>query len=266
MPEAKHYTAAAEPKGAYALPAEFDGTVAQGALYHAVRAFRNNQRQGNAYTKTRAEVSGGNQKPWKQKGTGRARQGSTRAVQWVGGGVAHGPRPRSYTTPLNRKVRQLARRSAFNQRAAEGAIHVIEDLTFETPKTQLLHGLLDKLGLREHNVLVLTAGHKPNVYLSGRNLDGVAVQRYEDAAAYDVLWARALVIEESALGGHHVDGSEAKAKKATTRQKRVTKASGKVAKRAATKATKATKKSAKTTKATKQVAKKATKSSKKKGR
>ena len=272
MLEAKHFSAQAEPKGAYALPVEFDGRVAQGALWHAVRAFRNNQRQGTASTKTRAEVSGGGRKPWKQKGTGRARQGSTRAVQWVGGGIAHGPRPRKYTTPLNKKVKQLARRSALNQRAADGAIHVIEALDFAVPKTRDLSALLTKLGVTDRNVLLLTAGHKPNVHLSGRNLPGVHVLRYEEATAYDVLWAGAVVIEERALGGHHVDGSEAAARKASPRQRRVTKAEAKTAKAATRAPRKVPKKVAKTTtrkttkKTTKKVPKKATKSSKKKGR
>jgi large subunit ribosomal protein L4 len=264
MLEAKHYSAQAEPKGAYALPAEYDGRVSEGALWHAVRAFQNNQRQGTASTKTRAEVSGGGRKPWRQKGTGRARQGSTRAVQWVGGGVAHGPRPRSYTTPLNRKVRQLARRSALNQRAAEGAIHVIETLDFAAPKTRDMAALLGKLGLPAGNVLVLTAEHNANAHLSGRNLPGVAVRRYDEAAAYEILWAGAIVVEEQALGGHHVEGSEAAARKkskTTTRQKRVAKASAKAPK-AAKKVARKKKTTAKKATTRKKTAKK---SSKKKG-
>ena len=177
MLEARHYAADATAKGNYALPAEFDGVVNEGALYHAVRAYRNNQRQGNASTKTKAEVSGGNRKPWRQKGTGRARQGSIRAPQWAGGGVVFGPRPRSYRTDLPRKVRQVARRSALNARARDGAVLVVEPLDFEAPKTQRLVALLEGMGVAGQRVLILTAEHRPQVYLSGRNVPGVHVMR-----------------------------------------------------------------------------------------
>lgn len=201
MPEAQFYAANAKHKGAYTLPAAFDGVVKEGALYHAVRAFRNNQRQGTHATKTKAEVSGGNQKPWRQKGTGRARQGSIRSPNWVGGGIAFGPQPRRYRTELPRKVRQLARQSALNARAAAGAIHVLEAFTFSAPKTRQLADLLAALKLTGRQVLVLTAETNSNLYLSGRNIPDVRVMRYRDAAAYDILWADALVVEQAALGG-----------------------------------------------------------------
>jgi large subunit ribosomal protein L4 len=201
MLEAQFYAANAKAKGAYTLPAEFDGVVKEGALYHAVRAHRNNQRQGTHATKTRAEVSGGSRKPWRQKGTGRARQGSTRAPNWVGGGIAFGPQPRSYRTDLPRKVRRLARQSALNARAAVGAIHVLEEFTFSAPRTRQLAELLGALQLTGRNVLLLTAETNTHLYLSGRNIPGVRVMRYQDAAAYDVLWADALVVEQAALGG-----------------------------------------------------------------
>jgi len=203
MIEAPHYTAAGarRPTG-FALPAEyFDGTVNEPVLHQAVRAFLNNQRQGTAQTKTRSFVSGGNQKPWKQKGTGRARQGSTRAPHWRGGGIVFGPQPRDYSTGLPRKVRQLARRSALNARARETGLHVIERLAFPAPRTKQLAELLAKLGVDDRKVLVLTATHNPNAYLSGRNLPDVQVMRWADASAYDVLWAEALVVEEGAITG-----------------------------------------------------------------
>jgi large subunit ribosomal protein L4 len=201
MLEAQLYTATAQRKGRYVLPPEFDGVVREGPLYYAVRAYLGNQRQGTHAAKTRAEVSGGNQKPWRQKGTGRARQGSTRAPHWVGGGIVFGPKPRSYRTALPRKVRRLARRSALNARAAAGAIHVVEGFDFPSPKTRQLAELLAGLGLADRTVLVLTAEHHPNLYLSGRNLPGVHVMRYRDATAYDLLWAQALVIEQAAIAG-----------------------------------------------------------------
>ena len=214
MLEAQLYTAAAEPKGSYALPAEYDGTVNETVLYQAVRAFQNHQRQGTASTKTRAEVSGGSRKPWRQKGTGRARQGTIRAAQWRGGGVVFGPRPRSYRTGLPRKVKRLARQSALNARASEGALYVIEQLDFERPKTKQMLELLAKMGLKEQKVLVLTSGSRSNVYLSGRNLQDVYIMPYADASAYEVLWSDAVIVEEAAIGGHDVEGAAPKAKKA----------------------------------------------------
>ena len=224
MIEAPHYTAAgARRDGGFALPAEyFDGTVNEPVLFDSVRAYRNNQRQGTHATKTRSFVSGGNQKPWKQKGTGRARQGSTRAPHWRGGGIVFGPQPRDYTTELPRKVRQLARRSALNARAREGALHVIERLSFSAPKTAQLVALIDTLGLAGRKVLVLTAGHNQAAYLSGRNLPSAQVLPYTEVSAYEVLWSDAVVVEEGALTGVMPEsvaaesGTEAAPKKSRT--------------------------------------------------
>ena len=132
MIEAQYYTSAgAKRDAAFSLPADyFDGTVNEPVLHQAVKVYLNNQRQGTAKTKTRSFVSGGNQKPWKQKGTGRARQGSTRAPHWRGGGIVFGPIPRDYRTDIPRKVKQLARKSALNARAREGALHVVERFAF----------------------------------------------------------------------------------------------------------------------------------------
>ena len=203
MIEAPHYSSAGAKRDAnFALPAEyFDGTVNEPVLHQAVKVYLNNQRQGTHMTKSRSFVSGGNQKPWKQKGTGRARQGSIRAPHWRGGGVVFGPTPRDYRTDIPRKVRQLARRSALNARAREGALHVVERLAFRTPKTAQLSGLLGSLGLAGRKALVLTAGHNANAYLSGRNLPTVEVMAYPEASAYDILWSDAVVVEEGALTG-----------------------------------------------------------------
>jgi large subunit ribosomal protein L4 len=203
MIEAPHYTAAGAKRGTnFSLPEEyFDGTVNEPVLHQAVKVFLNNQRQGTHKTKSRSFVSGGNQKPWKQKGTGRARQGSIRAPHWRGGGVVFGPTPRDYRTEIPRKVRQLARKSALNARAREGAVHVIERLVFRGPKTAQMAGLLGSLGLDGRKALVLTAGHNANAYLSGRNLPTVEVMAYPEASAYDILWSDAVVVEEGALTG-----------------------------------------------------------------
>jgi large subunit ribosomal protein L4 len=203
MIEAPHYSAEGAKRGTnFSLPEEyFDGTVNEPVLHQAVKAYLNNQRQGTHQTKSRSFVSGGNQKPWKQKGTGRARQGSIRAPHWRGGGVVFGPTPRDYRTEIPRKVRQLARKSALNARAREGAVHVIERLAFRAPKTAQLASLLGSLGLDGRKALVLTAGHNPNAYLSGRNLPSVEVMAYPEASAYDILWSEAVIVEEGALTG-----------------------------------------------------------------
>jgi len=279
MIEASHYTAAGTKRDArFALPEPmFDGTVNEPVLHQAVKVYLNNQRQGTAKTKGRSEVSGGNQKPWKQKGTGRARQGSTRAPHWRGGGIVFGPQPRDYTTGMPRQVRQLARRSAFNARAREDNLMVVERLAFDAPKTRRLTDLLGRLGADEAKVLVLTNGHNPNVYLSGRNLPSVQVMNYADASAYHILWSDKVVVEEAALTGVEPEITEeadetdrtvrtvktvktakktAKAAKATAKaEKKTVKAAKKTAK-AASKATKAAKKPAKAKSAKKPAPKK----------
>lgn len=205
MLEVPHFSATAERRGTFVLPAEFDGVVNRAVLHQAVRAYLNNRRQGTHATKTRGLVSGGNQKPWRQKGTGRARQGSIRAPHWRGGGTVFGPMPRSYRTELPRKVKQLARRSALNARAQEGRLYVIEPLKFERPKTRVLAEFLNQLGLAETKVLILTAGYRPEVYLSARNLPAVTVMPFGDASAYEILRAQAVLVEETALDGQVVE-------------------------------------------------------------
>jgi len=200
MIEAPHYSAAGASKKAVALPAAlFDGTVNEDVLHRAVITFLSNQRQGTSDTLTRSEVSGGNQKPWRQKGTGRARQGSTRAPHWRHGGVAHGPHPRSYRLGIPKKMRQLAKKSALNARAREGALVIVDALEYEKPKTKALAALLGKLGGEGKKVLVLTASDSHNVYLSGRNLPDVHVMRFADASAYEILWSETVVVEIGAL-------------------------------------------------------------------
>ena len=215
MREAPLFSATGSRAASFSLPQPFfDGTVNEPVLHQAVKVYLNNQRQGTAQTKIRKFVTGGNQKPWRQKGTGRARQGSTRAPHWRGGGTVFGPIPRDYRTAIPAQVRQLARRSAFNARAAEGALVVIEELEFDAPKTARLAGLLTQVGAVDKKVLVLTNGPKTNVYLSGRNMPNAQVLPYSDATAYHVLWADIVVVEQAALGGGEaIEGSEPKAAK-----------------------------------------------------
>jgi large subunit ribosomal protein L4 len=199
--EAAAYTAQGTARERVRLPgALFDGTVNMPVMHQAVKAFLANQRQGNASTKTRGLVTGGNQKPWKQKGTGRARQGSTRAPHWVGGGTVFGPHPRAYDEYVPRQVRALARKSAFNARAREDAIFVIDQFNYDAPRTKAMLGLVGRLGVGERKVLVLTDGVKPNVFLSGRNLPNVHVMPYSDVSTYHILWSDVVLIEGAAIG------------------------------------------------------------------
>src|SRR5438477_803128 len=199
--QASAFTARGTARDTVALPEElFDGTVNMPVMHQAVKAYLANQRQGNAKTKTRSYVVGGNQKPWKQKGTGRARQGSIRAPNWVGGGTVFGPIPRSYAQYVPRQVRVLARRSAFNARAREGAVYVIDRLEYDAPKTAELKAMVDRIGLAGKKVLILTEGVKTNVFLSGRNLPLVHVMPYQDVSTYHILWSHVVLIEAAALG------------------------------------------------------------------
>jgi large subunit ribosomal protein L4 len=183
----------------------FDGTVNMPVMHQAVKAFLANQRQANAHTKTRGLVVGGNKKPWKQKGTGRARQGSTRAPQWVGGGTVFGPtNERNYKEEVPRQLRQLARKSALNARARENAIFVVDSFNYEAPKTRQMLDLLAALGVADQKVLVLTDSVKPAVFLSARNIPNAHVMPYGDASTYHILWSDVVVIESSALG-HSLD-------------------------------------------------------------
>ena len=202
MIEAPHFSPAGSRKGSTALPeAFFDGTVHEASLHQAVTTFLANQRQGTHMTKTRSFVSGGNQKPWKQKGTGRARAGSTRSPLWPGGGTTFGPQPRDYRLGLPRKVKQLARKSALNARASEGALFVVERFDLESPKTARVVELLEGMEVGGKKALLLTHGLSQALVLSARNIPHVNVLPYQDASAYDVLWADVVIVEEGALSG-----------------------------------------------------------------
>lgn len=198
--KARYVTAAGKGEKTLDLPpALFDGVVHEPALHAAVKAYLANQRQGTAAAKTRAEVSGGGRKPWRQKGTGRARQGTIRAPQWRGGGIVHPPEPRAWRQGLPKGVRALARRSALNARAREERVVVVDEFALEAPKTRQVVGWLRRLGIADRKVLLLTAGLKRDVVRAARNLPNVAVRPFGEETAYDCLWAEALVIEEGAL-------------------------------------------------------------------
>ena len=199
--KARYYQNDGSEGKAQALPEWlFDGVVHEDVLHQVIKAYLANQRQGTAAAKSRGQVKGGARKPWRQKGTGRARAGTIRAAQFTGGGVAFPPIPHSWRERVPRKVRALARRSAFNSRAQGDRVVVVDSLEFDAPKTKKLVEMLGALGA-EGKALILTDGAKENVYLSSRNLESVIVRPFGEESAYDILWANFLVIEKAALEG-----------------------------------------------------------------
>ena len=198
--QARAFSADGKAKAQVTLPeALFDGTVNVPVIHQVVKATLANQRQGTASTKTRGKVVGGNQKPWKQKGTGRARQGSTRAPHWPGGGTVFGPTPRDYTQRVQKKVRALGKKSALNVRARENDLLVIDAFEMTAPNTKAMISLLTKLGVVDRKVLFLTDGVKPMTFLSARNIPSTHVMPYQDVGTYHVIWSDVVIIEASAL-------------------------------------------------------------------
>lgn len=209
MLKARYFRSSGEAGEPMELPQDpFDGVVHEAVLHQVVKAHLANRRQGNASTKTRAMVAGGNRKVWRQKGTGRARQGSIRAPHWRGGGIVFGPSPRSYHQDIPKKVKALARRSAFNNKALAERLSVIEHFDLDAPKTREVARLLATAGFGERKLLILTDGRNPLLYLSARNLPGVQVLPYAEASAYDVMVAGELLIEAGALQGRAVSEPE----------------------------------------------------------
>lgn len=168
-------------------------------LYLAVKAFLANQRQGTHKAKEKHEVSGGGKKPWRQKGRGGARAGSSRSPLWVGGGSIFGPKPRDYRQKLNKKVVSLARKSALSYKAKANQIVVVEDFNFDSPKTKEFSKILNSLQLKGKKTLLLTNGTLENVYKSGRNIDRVNILEANKASAYDLLNNQILVLQKSAV-------------------------------------------------------------------
>ena len=157
-----------------------------------------NKRQGTQSALTRAEVSGGGRKPWRQKGTGRARQGSTRAPQWTHGGIVFAPKPRDYSYTLNKKTRRLALKSALSAKAAEAAIIVIDEIKMAAPKTKEFAAFLAAVNATK-KPLVVTAAADLNVVKSGRNIPGCEVTFANLLNVYDIVNAKKLVVDQAAL-------------------------------------------------------------------
>jgi large subunit ribosomal protein L4 len=187
--------------GAIDLPAEwFDGTVNVGVMHDVVTAQRAASRQGTHKTKTRGEVRGGGAKPWRQKGTGRARAGSSTGPHWRGGGVAHGPKTRNYAQRTPKKMIRLALRSALSDRAAEDKVLVVDDWGFDTPSTKAAVSALAALKL-EGKVLVVLGDDDVTAAKSFRNLTGIQTIRSRELNAYDVLVNDWVVFTEATLPG-----------------------------------------------------------------
>ncbi|MEA4919715.1 MAG: 50S ribosomal protein L4 [Clostridiaceae bacterium] len=167
-------------------------------LHEIVKNYLANQRQGTQSTLTRAEVRGGGRKPWKQKGTGRARQGSIRAPQWIHGGIAFGPKPRSYRYTLNKKSRQLAMRSALSAKLASGSMVVVDNLTLSEIKTKSMLGFLQNVG-SEKTALVVTPAVEKNVILSARNIPGVQTTFASVINVYDILKHEKFIVDQKAV-------------------------------------------------------------------
>lgn len=167
-------------------------------LYDAITLARNNSRQGTASTKTRSEVSGGGRKPWRQKGTGRARQGSTRAPHWPGGGVVFGPTPRSYAKKMNKKERRLALKSALSYKVIESELIVVDNFNMETNKTKEALKALENLKATK-KVLLVVDELTDNIILATRNIKEVVLLEASEINTYDVIAADNMIITEKAV-------------------------------------------------------------------
>jgi large subunit ribosomal protein L4 len=198
-------TITGEPKGTIELPdALFGQKVRKDILWEAVNYYRANQRQGTASTKTRAEVSGGGKKPWRQKHTGRARHGSTRSPIWRHGGVVFGPRPRDYGLKLSAAKRELALSIALSAARIENRIRFVEDFELPAPKTRELFKILSDLGVvetgsdKDKSTLLVVSKSNDNLKRAGRNIRNLDLARAQDLNAYQVLAHRMLVFTQSA--------------------------------------------------------------------
>ncbi|MBQ7969108.1 MAG: 50S ribosomal protein L4 [Clostridia bacterium] len=199
MPNVKVVNMAGKEVGEIALnEALFGAEVNATVLHTAVRAYLMNQRQGTQSTLTRTEVSGGGRKPWRQKGTGRARQGSTRSPQWTHGGVALGPKPREYRVTLNKKTKRLALVSALSDKVANGNMVVVDSIMTEDYKTKTMKAMLDAIGAAKKTLVVLPEVDS-KVIKSFANIPGVKTTQYNTLNVYDILNADTFVVAQAAV-------------------------------------------------------------------
>ncbi len=169
------------------------------AIYLSVKAYLANQRQGTHKAKERAEVRGGGKKPWKQKGRGGARAGTSRSPLWVGGGTIFGPRPRDYRQNLPKKVKRLARKSALSYKVKDEQFLVVEDFNFDQPKTKDFVKILEQLKVNGKKILMLTSSYNNIVYKAGRNIPKVQILEAAKASTYDILNNQVLIVQKGAL-------------------------------------------------------------------
>ena len=171
----------------------------ENAMHQVIVAYLNNQRQGTAKTKTRDEVSGGGKKPWKQKGRGTARAGSTRSPLWSGGGTIHGPKPGVSAYKINKKLNKLSRKSAFSLRLSENTMKFLQDFTMEDAKTKEFVKILSNLNVNGQSTLIITPNDDNNLWLSSRNLKKTKVSSFDKISTYDILNHKNIMIMESAV-------------------------------------------------------------------
>lgn len=176
----------------------FAAEISEYAVYEVIKNHLANRRQGTQSAKTRAEVRGGGRKPWRQKGTGRARQGSTRSPQWIGGGVVFAPKPRDYSYSVNKKVRRLALKSVLTTKVNEGNLIVLDALEMNAPKTKDFIAMLSAVNAGK-KALVVTAENSPNVVKSGRNIPGVDITFVNTLNVYDIMRHDSLIITKEAV-------------------------------------------------------------------
>ncbi|MFC1682658.1 50S ribosomal protein L4 [Candidatus Zixiibacteriota bacterium] len=200
MAKARTYGAEGQELKQIDLPADLFGIKPHRvALYDAVRSHLAAQRRGTASTKGRSEVRGGGAKPWRQKGTGRARAGTSRSPLWVGGGVTFGPKPRRYGMKLPHKVVRLALKSALSASAQDGRVVVIESLTMDAPKTKALSDIFGNMGLDKGKKLLVLEAYDENVFKSGRNIPGLILRTANAIHAYDILNSETVILTKNAL-------------------------------------------------------------------
>ena len=198
MPKVTIYDMTGKSVGEKDLSDAIFGIVPNKVVLHAViKNYLANQRQGTQSTLTRTEVSGGGKKPWRQKGTGHARQGSTRAPQWTHGGIVFAPKPRDYSYRLNRKLKRLALKSVLSAKAANGDLLVVDDLKLDAIKTKSIKGFLEAVNAGK--TIFVTPEVNENVYKSARNIPGVSTTTATILSVYDIVNAEKLVVDKKAL-------------------------------------------------------------------
>jgi len=200
MAQARKFGSNGKELGAVELPADiFEAPVNEHLIWESVKSYLGNQRQGTAASKNRALVSGGGRKPWKQKGTGRARAGSNTSPLWPGGGVAFGPKPRDYTTRVNQKARRSALLGALTVRARDGGVLIVEAPALEKPKTKTVAELLDKVGITGKKILWVFDRTGETLLKSSRNLNRVETAEGRTLNTYELMNCDCLVFTEGGL-------------------------------------------------------------------